>query len=265
MRQAAINAWMATVCAGDGWSPDDNNYNHHINSGNACSVSWAGLPTIFQSSTIVGTGFGPSRASSCKVAASHNLHQSCRSIRRRELVEMASVPNSGTTALGLLGMVMLVLAHILSKPFATLTRPSLMGLGPVLLDDLHSTGAVSTKARVTRLVLTSITSMSLTVTTVPELRWPESPSLPTWSWLPDMLVGLAKLAQSGSTCLEGISSRLLTMAVIPNSTRPESPETWAEQPGRLCLLGWDSDQRSCVLWCWNAQTGLQHRRGYIIS
>ena len=48
------------------------------------------------------------------------------------------------------------------------------------LDDLRSTGTAGMEARVTKLVLTSVMSTSLVVATVPELRWPELPSLLTW-------------------------------------------------------------------------------------
>jgi len=75
----------------------------------------------------------------------------------------------GTTALGLLGTAMLAIANFdgVEPSVELLLVPS---------DDLHSMGAAGTKARVTRLAPTSVTSMSPAVAMVPELRWPESPS-----------------------------------------------------------------------------------------
>ena len=75
-RQVVVNAWMATVGASDGQSPDNDDYNHHVNSGNTCSVCWAGLPSVFLSSTDVGTGFGPSHATGCRVVALFSSHRS---------------------------------------------------------------------------------------------------------------------------------------------------------------------------------------------
>jgi len=64
------------LSAGDSRSPDNEDHGHHINSSDACSIHWASLLSIFRSSTLFGTGFGLSHASSCGVAVSHNLHRS---------------------------------------------------------------------------------------------------------------------------------------------------------------------------------------------
>jgi len=76
-RRAAINVWTAAVCTSDGQRPDDDDYDHHVDHSDACSICWAGLPSIFRSSTVVGTGFSPSHAHCCLVVVSCNLHQSC--------------------------------------------------------------------------------------------------------------------------------------------------------------------------------------------
>jgi len=61
----------------------------------------------------------------------------------------------------------------------------LVELLSVMLDASHSTGAASTVVRAVRLAPIGITSISLVVTMVPELRQPELLSLLTWLWSPD--------------------------------------------------------------------------------
>jgi len=76
-RRVVVNAWTAAVCTGDGRNPDNDDYDHHVNSGNACSGCWAGLPYVLWSSTVVGTGFRQPHASSCRVMALFSSQQSC--------------------------------------------------------------------------------------------------------------------------------------------------------------------------------------------
>jgi len=88
---------------------------------------------------------------------------------------MADMPNSETAALGLFGMVLQAPAHASGQPPTTASGPSSMELEPsvellmVLLDVLHSTGAMGTVVGVVRQVPIGAMSISLAETMVPKL------------------------------------------------------------------------------------------------
>jgi len=111
-RQVVVNAWMATVGASDGQSPDNDDYNHHVNSGNTCSICWASLPSIFRYSglrpSLLLASARPMQAAA-GVMALQLAQIKWRSLWRCEPVQTAGVPNSETTALGLFETVLLQL------------------------------------------------------------------------------------------------------------------------------------------------------------